>query len=693
MICKTVKSGNKVFIDVDGEVLLPVAYMTYKPIRENYSVFQEAGAKLSSFGVYAPQRGINSLSAIKPFTKGYYLSAGNYDFTRLFADLETATRGEKGLYTIPRVYLDCPVWWEDENPGELCRTSSGAAIRQSFASEKWRRDMADTLRALIDAVEASKYADNVIGYQVAAGLTEEWMYHGYRCPGEYCDYSERSKSAFNKWLEDKYSASPYAGPFNEDIPPPMLRAYPAGRGVRDITSERLVTDYYEYHNFIVADAAEYFCRTIKDKTKGSKLTGAFYGYICDRADPEKGHACLDKLLDSPFVDFFASPISYFDCRGDGVDWPFMAPVHSAALHGKLWFIEADIRTNLTQPLAQALPDVRPDNGYYGFNGVWKGPDSEEQSLNNIKKCFANVLCSHVGTWWFDMWGGWYNSASYMDFYKKAVEMYAESLTLGAVSAAQVAVIVDDASCIYTSDKSGLSEAFYESRKALGLTGTPYEMYMLSDIQRDDFPAQRIKAFIFLDCVKTSAATRESIDNKLKKDGKVLIWTYFNGVYDESGRKYDGEELTGFKTDSVELYNPVSYKGGKFPNCPVNAPVLADLGDARVIVRDDQGRAAVAFKDMGGWTSVYSVLPNIHENLLRELLNLSGIHIYSQQGDVVYADSLFLSIYTVSEGWHRLYLPSRRIVCDAQSGEVMNDGQNDFFDFYSPEYTTRIFKYL
>ena len=62
--------------------------------------------------------------------------------------------------------------------------------------------MADTLRALIDAVEASKYADNVIGYQVAAGLTEEWMYHGYRCPGEYCDYSERSKSAFNKWLED-----------------------------------------------------------------------------------------------------------------------------------------------------------------------------------------------------------------------------------------------------------------------------------------------------------------------------------------------------------------------------------------------------------------------------------------------------------------------------------------------------------
>lgn len=122
-------------------------------------------------------------------------------------------------------------------------------------------------------------------------------------------------------------------------------------------------------------------------------------------------------------------------------------------------------------------------------------------------------------------------------------------------------------------------------------------------------------------------------------------------------------------------------------------MLADLGDARVIVRDDQGRAAVAFKDMGGWTSVYSVLPNIHENLLRELLILSGVHIYSQQGDVVYADSLFLSIYTVSEGWHRLYLPSRRIVCDAQNGDVMNDGQNDFFDFYSPEYTTRIFKYL
>ena len=50
-------------------------------------------------------------------------------------------------------------------------------MRQSYASDKWREDALSAIYALIDHISSSQWDENVIGYQVAAGLTEEWQYH------------------------------------------------------------------------------------------------------------------------------------------------------------------------------------------------------------------------------------------------------------------------------------------------------------------------------------------------------------------------------------------------------------------------------------------------------------------------------------------------------------------------------------
>ena len=47
----------------------------------------------------------------------------------------------------------------------------------------------------------TRYADRVIGYHVASGTTEEWMYWGAN-EGKYCDYSQPTLEAFRKWLRD-----------------------------------------------------------------------------------------------------------------------------------------------------------------------------------------------------------------------------------------------------------------------------------------------------------------------------------------------------------------------------------------------------------------------------------------------------------------------------------------------------------
>ena len=54
------------------------------------------------------------------------------------------------------------------------------------------------------------------------------------------------------------------------------------------------------------------------------------------------------------MDFIASPFSYTDNRGVGIDWQLQGSADSAALHGKPWFAEADVRTCFSRPLSQCM---------------------------------------------------------------------------------------------------------------------------------------------------------------------------------------------------------------------------------------------------------------------------------------------------------------------------------------------------
>ena len=81
---------------------------------------------------------------------------------------------------------------------------------------------------------------------------------------------------------------------------------------------------------------------------GKQVIGAFFGYtICGE---ESGHHAADLVISSDKLDFLASPFTYTDNRGQGVDWAFQGSVESAALYGKPWFMEADVRTCLSRPI-------------------------------------------------------------------------------------------------------------------------------------------------------------------------------------------------------------------------------------------------------------------------------------------------------------------------------------------------------
>lgn len=83
---------------------------------------------------------------------------------------------------------------------------------------------------------------------------------------------------------------------------------------------------------------------------------------------------------------------------------YMLPVDSVKLHGKLYFSENDTRTHLSRPVNDTTWYTQP---------VWFGPDTEQGSLDILKMHFARLLLKGQAGWWFDMWGGWFDTPGYL----------------------------------------------------------------------------------------------------------------------------------------------------------------------------------------------------------------------------------------------------------------------------------------
>ena len=99
------------------------------------------------------------------------------------------------------------------------------------------------------------------------------------------------------------------------------------------------------------------------------------------------------------------------------------PTESVKTHGKLYFVECDVRTHLTRQMQSSRPGMYPDNIYTltdenGNKTVWCGPETEELSFSAIRKAFAHQLTKGSGVWWFDMWGGWYHDEKIMSEIKE-----------------------------------------------------------------------------------------------------------------------------------------------------------------------------------------------------------------------------------------------------------------------------------
>lgn len=441
MITSEIKQhGSVPSLFINGDAVVPMSYITYFSERNCYKDFSSAGYKIFSLVCNFGGQSFNPVTQIRAMAPGIFDDPEKDDFSGFDSDLDRIVSACPDARIFPRVNLSMPLHWEQKYPEECNDTGvEGRPARFCFSSDLWRRDAGNYLRKLINHIQNGPYADNVIGYQLAAGSTEEWV---------GLDELGSIGPAAHRKFKERYGEN---------------------------ASEK---SFYRYLSEITAETIIYFAQLVKQYTNRQKIVGVFYGYTFEVPRRTGCHHALRKILDTPDIDFICSPGSYITRLTPEFGWSVMLPVDSLKLHGKLYFFEFDTRTFLSRH----VNECRPGSCQIGLytHPIWTGHD-RRRTIGQLRMNFAQQLSVGAASWWFDMWGGWYHDdklMSELSLYHKICKQFLNDPDRSSV--AEVAVFIDE--CTYAGDPDSSRNGWElnKNRKILTQTGVPIAFYEIGD---------------------------------------------------------------------------------------------------------------------------------------------------------------------------------------------------------------------
>ena len=426
---------------VNGRPVPAMAYITYVDRSACYRSFGEAGYRLFSCSVCFGDRPINALNRATAMRHGIFEVKDEPHYEYFDDAITRILDAVPDALIFPRLNVSPPAWWEEEHPDE-CNDHGfkGGPRRFCVSSRVWREDTKEFLRKFFKHVESTPFRDHIIGWQIAGGNTEEWLSTDLAgCQGP------ASRAAFAL-------ASPH-----------------------DQTAEA----YRHFLSVSNAEAVMELAHTVKELTDHRLVVGTFYGYLLECPFWASIHHALSRILRCPDIDFLCSPASYSARLKPELGWPTMTTTDSIRHHGKLYFFEFDTRTHLTGLFRDALPEACPPDAY--TEPIWQPLPDEKSTLNALRMNFAQQITLGVGSWWFDMWGGWFESPVIMDELKSylfELQKFMDNSVYSGV--AECAAFVDERSYACFDEPTHRATAPYMARMALLHSGVPWDLYEISD---------------------------------------------------------------------------------------------------------------------------------------------------------------------------------------------------------------------
>ena len=522
--------NNKPYISVDGKLFSPLAYTTYFEEKGEYSDFIANGYRMFFVNVSFTDLPINNSTGFTPFRTGVF-ETDEPDYSEFDSTVNKILSECPDALIFPRINIAMPRKWLKNNPYETVETQMGGK-REALCSDLFLRDGAQLLIKLVSHILSSEYSSRIAGYQLCGGTTQEWMHHDL-----FGSFSEMSLKKFNLWAKEKYGIT--------DLPILSKNVFEKPE------SKETVSLYGEFCCEKAAKAVEHFSKVLKEFIKGQQIVGVFYGYHAFVSDFLFGLHGMRFIIDSPYIDFFSSPCCYDEGRKLGFDWGDMLASESLKNHGKLYFVECDIRTHLTRRMQDSRPGLYPDNIYILEDDnknktVWCGPENISLSLSAIRKAFAHQLTKGSGIWWFDMWGGWYKNKLIMSEMNKMKEIAESAKEKDSTRCpkAQAVIFVDEKAYLNIPRGNHLLNAVNHIRVRMGNTGIPFDLCMVEDAEK---VLSKYRAAIF-----TAPIPSESGKNAVKLCQAMNI-PFIQATTDKPF--YSEDELRSFLISSgVHCYN-------------------------------------------------------------------------------------------------------------------------------------------
>lgn len=692
---------------INGKLVAPVSGFVTP---ERAGRFKQAGTSLYTLWFYSD----------------WWIGPDTYDFTEIDKLFREYCATIPDGYLMPRIDF-APrgfPWWGQKNPEEMVvmrNVSTGEVMDasesdpqgeehlrhtidlknlnlHSFHSEIWRQDAGRAIASLVNYVEQQPYADQIWAWMLVDGWPMEWFQWGQWLLGGLEDYSPAAQVDFRRWLRQKYqnAESKLRSAWGRDttfdaacIPEPQQRLVTSHGEFYDPIVDRPTIDYTECMSDSIVDSIIAVCQAAKGAMRDSKVVCTFYGYpFCHLPRPQLlGHNAMARLLQSDAVDLIASPHSY-DNRGYGGYHSPQAIPDSIRHAGKMHFDEVDLKTIWSPKVA------------------WKDNISEPPDLwstiEMIKKDTAYQIASAGGMWWCDLLNqGWYDADDCIEPIRKMRLIERKVQEMGRRNFGEVALVVSERAQLFQAQKDGLIDATREMFRNwfLSRMGAPFEQILLSDLGRVDLP--KFKLYIMADAFYLSEVERNTIASKLKGSGAVVLWVYAPGyIDDQSVSLANMQAATGIQFGKADvrdelnvrltqMEHPITaglelglrYGTGVNREQYLRAPKIQYLPDTRVSpafyaddrgaivlgVAESTGKPGLTVKSFEGWHSVYSAAPVLSWQVMRNIARWAGVHLYSEQGDMVWGNNSFLVVYAQEAGRRIIRFAEAVNIEDAYAG--------------------------
>ncbi len=720
------KGEPAAYTDVKVERGGPRLYLNGKEIYPFFALSTDLYPTIDNFrqaglNIYHPILGMYSC----------WLGPDTYDWSVVDVFLGHLLELNPDACFMPRVHINPPIWWKEANPDELIEYGLEAPkskfdiIRKgdyelseggfyyrtsiemweaSFASQKWRQDTANMLRAFVQHIEESPLRSRMIGYMPTTGRTGEWNSYG---PDFIPDYSQPMRRACGT------------------VPDVKERLNTTFGLLRDPQKENRVIQFYQTYHDTIADTALLMCRTIKEETRDRVIVGVFYGYLLEQVRiQEAGYLAMRKFLNSPYIDYIAGPYSYMsgnikddrgirvstqdsvgnflgNARGVAGDGGYRMLVESLRRHGKLYFSEMDPSTHL---------DKNPHQVFGGHGG--EGSDTESGSLRIIRRDLGQMFACGVGGWLYDFGplnqaeSGWYASESIIREIKRFVKIGKKRTHLNIAPVSEIAAVYDDR--VFSATEHWLAGKPWENfgirysdffnhwflnaqARSFHRLGAPVDFLYHRDLRPED--AQRYKLIFMVNVFLLDKNQCRRIQQILKNSGSIVVWYYAPGFITPDALSLDQmENLTGFDFTVNRQPGPMLMKmTANQASLPSNLRFgvdthhwprfsIADKTAEEYGVWDDMAETAFAAREYSGYHSVYTGTAPLPIPVLRWLANKAGARLWSSESDIVRAteDAAMLVATTSARRSFNLHKPMSAIgddtarsrhVLDLKKGEV------------------------